>query len=621
MTIPEENGNRLVYSNRKRKPNILRHRIQRNKLNDDGETYTLNEKDYFKSNTMVNLQFYEFRKIDSEAYEDSEPTFITPCEESNTQSAEDDDCIICDEPSETIIDLSDEETQGNSNNMIEFIMCDDIEPEAETTNGYLVDTSTSTFNEVDEPEGQEIQQPIQVNFTLFGDCEYDVSPSIDLTTENNASFEKVDSQVVCLPTIDLTDELISDEDTSADDTSNAIIEEIKRILCSKYPGTCQSISRNSETNQLEIEICKNNSFESDEEFVKYLIEVSEMIQKSKFDGRIIPVESTSMAQEERTSQPASNSTIQVEYPKELEVTKNGPVILESNCALNQRGVTKCYDEATNGNHVICLNETSTSSASAIKRSKMTNKTQIVSNYNASQILKKSESYLGVTMTTFERIEKLCKGLKSKFVLILLLRKIKLNESFSILSDVLCPNKEDCISIYKEFLPELSHTLQGFLIWPTNCRDSVAVVDIFEIEIEKPNSAVEQNLSFCRQRQRYIVKCLVCCTWSGYITHISMPFYSIQANILQTCLQTIPTKCSTIVVNPILLNFSRKLIKSTHITTFDCNRHEDRNRIRLVFDRMKKFRLINGILDRGNVEWLQHIVSVVACLCNLEKEEK
>lgn len=586
MANGEDNRNPSVYSNRKRKANNSRNRIKQIKVKNDGQSYTLNEAANSKDNTKVNVSFHKFKKFDSEEYEDSEPTFIEPIQSNCKQSAEDDDCIITNEPSTPIIDLSVDvgpECQEGSNKMIELIWCEDVEPEPSDMKEYVIELSN-------ELEDQEIQQPLNINFTTFRAPEDDASQSIDLTNEQNN--EIVDCEGERMLTIDLTSEQISEEETNVDvvNSSTEVIEQITQKMNSRFPGAVQSISWNVATKQFEVSISKKNGFKMNNAFHQYLREVVNH-QPSKL-----------------TNNEASSGPV------------TGNVILNKDYAQKQQEMKKCLETYL----VNTLNRSTSPSPDTLlqlpESSQLTSKIQIVSNYNASQILKKSESYLGVTVETFQRIENLLEDrFKNRSVLILLLRKIKLNEPFPILSDVLCPNQEDCIKIYKEFLIEVSRTLEGFHRWPSNCRDSLAIVDIFEIEIKKPNSFIKQSVSFCSQSQRYVVKFIICCTSTGYIFHVSMPFHSIQKKILLSSFASIP-KSSSVVVNPNLLHLGQKIISSARIASlFDCNHFAERNLIQRVFDRLRRFSLINSSSDLKNVNLLKHTVSVVASLCNLEEE--
>lgn len=574
MVNGDDSSNHSVYSNRKRKSTQSPHRTKRLQIvQTDAHSYVLNEATNSKDNTTVNVSFSKFKKFDSNEYEDSEPTFIEPIESESHNSAEDNnDCVITNEVKTTIIDLSCDEAAEGSSQMIELILCSDVEPESEMVNEYVIEISNDL-------EDQELSEPLNVNFTAFSESVDDACQSIDLTDVTDERCNERGKRAVCgsdkVLTIDLTSEQTSDVQTNVDDSvsesTTAVIDQIRRKLDCRYPDAVQSISWNDKTTQFEISISKKNGFKSNDVFQKYLRQVV-------------------------------NDAIQFKHRSEIasKKTASEKIILNKDYALKQQ-------------------RADSSSSTGSDRAPLPTKTQIVSNYNANQILKKSESYLGVTVDTFERIENLLEGrFKNRSILILLLRKLKLNEPFSILSDVLCPNKDDCINIYKEFLAEVSRTLHVFIRWPTNSSESLAIVDIFEIEIEKPNSFVEQSVSFCSQRQRYIVKFLICCTSTGYICHVSIPFYSIQEKILLSCFASIP-KYSSVVVNPNLLNFGKKIPRIASL--FDYDHHAERNVMRRVFDRLRRFGLITSVSDRKNVNKLQQTVSVVASLCNLEGKIK
>lgn len=602
-SISTENSNRAVYSNRKRKRDVTPWQPPCNKINNDGPSYTLNEEDYSDEKIEVNFWFSEFQKIDSEDYEDSEPTFIVPDADQSTegnensehahsaednenieasQSTDDSDCFITNEPSVTVIDLSDDETPEESNNMVELIPCNDVEPEVEpepdameVTEEFLVDLLKKEL---------EHQQSLHVNVCI---AKNDANPVIDVVTEEtsgNANTEITDS----VPQIDSIDEpTFNEEDLS--------IEEIVREINSKHPGSLQSITRDEQNGQLAIEICKNSSFQSEEEYTQLLDKVAKLIK-----GTII--------------RPASTQEEQVNNLEELQYTRHSPE------NLNNEGLPEPQSGLNNGHHGIRLDNGSSSNADISQTHTLQlNNTEAITNWNESQILNKSELYLGVTLQLFQRIENLLQGrFNDRSVLILLLRKIKLNESFSTLSDVLFPNTNECTDIYNNCLPELSRTLQGFLQWPKNCRQTIAIVDIFEMQIKKPDSVIEQNLSFCKERQQYLVKFLICCTPSRYITHVSMPFYSIHTNVIKTCLLSIPENCSTIVLNSNFLDYGSELVRFERVSPLNTN-HAAKNCISLVFNSMRQFTLINETLNWKNFKLLRPAVSVIASLCNLKEK--
>lgn len=619
----------VVYANRKRKTWNLNAPSQTKqvKTNDNGKTYTLNEAINTKDSTTVNVSFHKFRKFDSEEYEDSEPTFIKTTKENEMYSADDNDCIITDELSTPIIDLSDDDSRDGckdgSNKMIEVIMCNDIEPESTESNEEILIEITNDLDDQEHP------QPLWVNYNATEDAEAVSSPSIDLTMAQSIEYVNCDSNRML--TVDLTDESTPieignvnagesnsdrptpDEELGNDDVEepiSATIERMKQKVNSRYPGTLQSISWNDKTKQFEVSISKqNNRFKNSAAFHQYLLDVVKDIHSKK------PVAQHSEPPNKET--PTDQVTEHVVWGSKL-----------------QRTITKCSElnrKATNDHqsvNVLNGNGTSatsclavTQAAAPVSSSQSSGKKRFYSKANVTQILRKSEFYLGVTAKTFQRIENLLTdSFRNRSLLILLFRKIKLNESFTVLSEVLCPNNADCSHIFKEFLIAISRKLKGLLRWPAYSRESLAIVDVFEIEIEQPNSTVARLVSFCSRRQRHIVKFIICCTSTGYIFHVSAPFHSMQGEIFAALLASIP-KCSSIVANPNLFDKQFNRSTSTRIASlFDCFHQPERNVMQQVVRRLRDFSFLNSVSDVNTVNQLQHTLSLVACVCNLEGEK-
>ncbi|KAG4069852.1 hypothetical protein HA402_009559 [Bradysia odoriphaga] len=522
-------------------------------------------------------------------------------------TAEDNDCIITEEPLPTVIDLSDDDGD-ESNKMIELIMCDETEPECtDTTKEYLVEISN-------ECEDQDDVEPLDISFVSFNElpsesvdfidmenediveCEDDeTKQSSDSTTTAEKRCENVGSADD--KSIDLTDEptvdAVDEEETNVDIEGfrSAVIREIRRRLDKKFPGVIQTVSWNESSQQFEVSLSKSVGFTADDGFQNFLREV--VNQAIQCNDRASKARAAARSGKRKA---------------------NGQV--NKNVILNKEYTGKCQQEVLkhsqkNGN----TNSTTANTSSS------TSVTQSTRTYNLNQIMKKSETYLGLRAETLRQIEKLLPdSLRHRSMLILLLRKLKLNESFFMLSDVLCLDNEDCVRIFNEFLPLLSRTLKGLIQWPTNRREPLAVVDILEIEVEKPKYSVKQNLTFCSRRQRYITKFFICVTSTGYITYISPPFQAIRANTFMVGLRTIP-HCSSVLANPDLLA-SVTLRKRSRITSLDDFDHHQTERkiFQRVCDRLRRFALISGVSQLKNEMLLHHALSVVACLCNLELEQ-
>lgn len=408
--------------------------------------------------------------------------------------------------------------------MIEVIVCNDMEP----------DESREKVNDVD---------PFQQLDS--------VTSCIDLTIEEGSAIIEMigrDELIAHSPTIDLTEEFCSDEDYYAvddnEDSSTAIIEKFKQNLIEKHPQSLKSIQRNKENGVLEIEISKDASFKSDEDFQQHLMKVVKLVQNSKREGDVL---SESVECEGNTVELSRDKhrEFSLQKIKVVPLKRLQPPVIRKEPAnrkefevriLNKYSPIKTYSSAkvavrktlSESIPVICIDsDYSDDSSDDIQDTHGSNdqSAQLFGNireYNTNQMLKRTNSYMGVSTESLHMIEDLVSDcFKVKYVLILLLRKIKLNESFSTLSDILCWNRKLCSNFYRTLLPKLSSTLSCFIQWPSNCRASRGIADIFEIGIEKPKNFLNQNLSFCKQRKRYFVKLVISITLTGYITYVSV----------------------------------------------------------------------------------------------------
>ncbi|XP_037051432.1 uncharacterized protein LOC119085224 [Bradysia coprophila] len=575
-----------AYSNRKRKAGDSENHVNQVKparLINNGKLHTLNG-----ALTAKDITNNKVRKINSEN-----------CEPSTT-TAEDNDCIITEEPSPTVIDLSDDDAD-ESNKMIELILCDETELECtDTTKEYLVEISNDC-------EDQDDVEPLDISFVSFNDLPSESIDFIDMENEDIVECEDDETKQSSdsTPTaqkrcgnvwsaddksIDLTDEpTVDEEETNVDIEGfrSAVIREIRRRLNKRFPGVIQTVSWNETSQQFEVSLSKTAKFKADDGFQNFLREV--VNQAIQCNDRASKAKAAA-----RTGKRKANG----------QVNKN--VILNKEYSgKSQQEILKHSQNSTSAN--------TPPSTSVTDRSTKT--------YNLDQIMKKTESYLGLRAETLRQIENLLpERLRHRSMLILLLRKLKLNEPFFMLSDVLCLDNEHCVRIFNEFLPLLSRTLKGLIQWPTNRREPLAIVDVLEIEVEKPKSLVKQNLTFCSRRQRHITKFFICVTPTGYITYISPPFQIIRANTFMVGLRTIPL-CSSVLANPDLLA-SVTLSKKSRITSLgDFNHHQTERKIfQRVCDRLRRFALISGVSHLKNEILLHHALSVVACLCNLELEQ-
>lgn len=89
------------------------------------------------------------------------------------------------------------------------------------------------------------------------------------------------------------------------------------------------------------------------------------------------------------------------------------------------------------------------------------------------------------------------------------RKIKLNESFSILGDEFGMSRSHIGNTFKEFLHPISCCMKELIVWPSpdliksslpfasaaNYSKVQSIVDCFKIAIEKPSNPLDQALSW------------------------------------------------------------------------------------------------------------------------------
>lgn len=573
-------GNQVLNMNRKRKNSDSENIVNQSKparLINNGKSCTLNEAIKSKGTAKTNVLNNQFHKFDSK-------------DKQIESAAEDNDCIITEEP-ETVIDLSDDDAD-ESNKMIELIMCDETEPEPTdpTAKEYFVEIA----NECDDPDEVE---PLDINFVSLNDQTNDSVDLIDMeddeTQQSSNSASATEKR--CEKAIDLTNEPTVDEEETNVDIEGfrlSVIREIRRRLDKRFPGVVQRVSWNETSQQFEVSLSKETRFKVDDNFQSFLREVVNQAIQCNNDR----------VSKARAAARCSRKRVYAQANKNL--------ILNKEYAGKPRQIASKHSES---NRIASLSVANTSVvASGI---------QITTKYNVKQILRKSESYLGLRAETFRQIENLLSDrLRNRYMLVLILRKIKLNESFAILSDGLClGNEDDGVNIFNKSLPLLSHSLKGLIQWPTNRREPLAIVDILHIEIDKPESTIKQNLTYCSHRQRYITSFIICITSTGYITHISTPLQAIRASSFMTCLRTIP-HCSAVLANPMLVE-SVSLSKRSRISSlYDFDHQAERKVFQRVCDHLRRFRLISGISHLKNEMLLHHALSVAACLCNLELQQ-
>jgi DDE superfamily endonuclease/Helix-turn-helix of DDE superfamily endonuclease len=156
----------------------------------------------------------------------------------------------------------------------------------------------------------------------------------------------------------------------------------------------------------------------------------------------------------------------------------------------------------------------------------------------------SKRYIGVPHDSLYVVDELTKNftyagtwLSREDVVLLVLRKIRLNESFDILADNFGVSKSHASRVFHQFAVKIADALCELIIWPS--KETVnrylptafqarysnvqSIIDCFEIEIEKPTAAVNQALTWSDYKKCNTAKYLVSCTPDGLINFVSKGF--------------------------------------------------------------------------------------------------
>lgn len=150
-------------------------------------------------------------------------------------------------------------------------------------------------------------------------------------------------------------------------------------------------------------------------------------------------------------------------------------------------------------------------------------------------------YLGLPDSSYYIIDLISSKIqyKSKFldgndVVLIVLRKIRLNESFSVLGDCFGISKSHCAKLFSKYTGMISDLLKELIVWPekeaihrhlpvpfqARYYNVQSIIDCFEIEIEKPSKAVYQALTWSDYKKCNTLKYLVSATPDGLVNFVS-----------------------------------------------------------------------------------------------------
>jgi DDE superfamily endonuclease/Helix-turn-helix of DDE superfamily endonuclease len=145
------------------------------------------------------------------------------------------------------------------------------------------------------------------------------------------------------------------------------------------------------------------------------------------------------------------------------------------------------------------------------------------------------TYTGVPEYSWFMIENLWKisGLEY-FHILIVLRKLRLNEPIEVIGDLFEVSVSQCSRIFIQTLLVLHKFFKRTIFWPDvesikknlpiNFRrrysNVQSIIDCFEVRIQKPSEAVSQAQSWSEYKSGNTVKYLISCTPCGMINFIS-----------------------------------------------------------------------------------------------------
>lgn len=238
-------------------------------------------------------------------------------------------------------------------------------------------------------------------------------------------------------------------------------------------------------------------------------------------------------------------------------------------------------------------------------------------------------------------------------ILITLKKIKLNESFSILALQFGYSQSTITRIFSTSIPLIAAKLKDLIVWPTpseiyknlpisfRCRYSnvVSIIDCLEIQIEKPSDAVHQSLTWSQYKKCNTLKYLISCTPDGLISFISEGYGGRATDIMivQDCnyLQCLPTNKAVMAdrgfkdLTSLLHSKKCTLIrppsvsKSTPSTKDEVKLSKQIAALRIhverVINRLREFHMLlpHACVDHNLIPIIDHVIIVACGLVNIQ----
>lgn len=270
------------------------------------------------------------------------------------------------------------------------------------------------------------------------------------------------------------------------------------------------------------------------------------------------------------------------------------------------------------------------------------------------IEKEPKMLLGLPKRSYHLIKLLSENIPLPTIHILItLKKIKLNESFSILALQFGYSQSTITRVFSKSIPLIAAKLKDLIVWPTpsdiyknlpisfrsRYANVVSIIDCLEIQIEKPSDAVHQSLTWSQYKKCNTLKYLISCTPDGLVNFISDGYggRATDVMIVQDCnyLQCLPPN-KAVMADRGFKDLSRLLevkkctlirppsvSKSTPSTKDEVKLSKQIAALRIhverVINRLREFHMLlpHACVDHNLISIIDHVIIVACGLVNMQ----
>lgn len=236
---------------------------------------------------------------------------------------------------------------------------------------------------------------------------------------------------------------------------------------------------------------------------------------------------------------------------------------------------------------------------------------------------------------------------------LTLMKIRINDTFSRLGDQFGLSTSQASRVFNKTVKPLAHYLKTLVYCPnpSSIKKNLpvafrayyshicAILDAFEIEIEKPSDPVQQALTWSEYKKCNTLKYLVACTPDGFIIFISSGYGGRISDTLlfeeSKIMNILPEKCGIMAdrgfkqIQTILNQKECELVRPPSVSTSTKSTKEEvlktksiaslRIHVERVIRRVREYKILepHSCLDLNTMSYIDSIVTIVAGLINLQ----